>query len=251
MELNVVTVGNGHILVDYLDAIPRHGIDKREHRGDKVGERIGCRHSVGALVDSFDPSLQSDRHALRGFVRRDLFGIVVAYHAAPFDDGIQPGVLGVRELHETVEGRLTPYGVGAETLDISRVLPVVALLQQRETPAADYEVFECHPPVGLMQYGGHHHAAAAAQQLFGKRHDKVEFHTPVALRNRPHFGHDRHLFDPERHHTLAVREGIDRREKKGVAVALQLHDLRTGVRLPLLPLGAGELREMCRRLPAL
>lgn len=102
-----------------------------------------------------------------------------------------------------------------------------------------------------MQYRGYHHAAALAQQLFGKRHDKVERHAPVALGNRPHFGHDGHLLDPKQHHTLAVHEGIDRCQKEGVAVTLELHDLRPEIRLPLLPLGTGELREMCRRLPAL
>ena len=41
---------------------------------------------------------------------------------------------------------------------------------------------------------------------------------------------------------------IDRGEVERIAVTLEFYDLRAGVLLPLLPLGAGKLRQTCRRL---
>lgn len=221
----------------------QQSIHEREHRGDDVGERVGGRQSIAAVVDADDLAFERYGHALRGLVGRHLFRIVVGHHAAPFDDRIQPRVLRVGKLHEAVERGLAFEGVGPEAVDIGFVLPVVALLQKREATSSDYEVFEFHASIGLMQYGCDHHAAAASQKLLRERDDEVEHHAPVAFGYGAHLRRDGHLFDFERHHALSVRKRVDRREVESVAVALELHDLRAVVGLPLLPLGARELRQ--------
>ena len=123
-------------------------------------------------------------------------------------------------------------------------------MQQREPSAADHQIFERHGFVGFVKYRCDYDAAALAQQLLGQRHDEIQHDAPVAFGNRPHLRHDRHLLDLKRHDTLAVGKRIDRSKKERVAVTLQLHDLRAVVLLPLLPLGAGKLRERgCHLLP--
>ena len=72
--------------------------------------------------------------------------------------------------------------------------------------------------------------------------------TPVAFGNRPHLRHDRHLLDLKRHHAFSVGKRIHECKKECVAVTLEFYDLQAGVLLPLLPLGAGKLRQTCRRL---
>ena len=59
-ELNVVAVGDGHILVDHLDPISRHGIDEGEHRRYDVTQRIGRRQTVSAVVHGQDLPLKRD-----------------------------------------------------------------------------------------------------------------------------------------------------------------------------------------------
>ena len=157
-------------------------------------------------------------------------------------------VLRIGKLHEAVEGRLAPHGIGAEAFDIGFVLPVVALLQQREASAADHQIFERHGFVGLVQNGCNDDAAALAQQLPGQRHDEIQHDAPVAFGNRPHLRHDRHLLDLKRHHAFSVGKRIHGCKKECVAVTLEFYDLRAGVLLPLLPLGAGKLRQTGRRL---
>ena len=88
-----------------------------------------------------------------------------------------------------------------------------------------------------MQYGRNDHAAAASQQLLRKRYHKVKSYLTVAFGYGAYLCHNGHLLDFERHHPLAVFERVDRREVDGIAVALELHDLRSMVGLPLLPFG--------------
>ena len=124
-------------------------------------------------------------------------------------------------------------------------------MQQREASAADHQIFERHGFVGLVQYRRDYDAAASAQQLFRQRHDEIQHDTTVALGNRPHLRHDRHLLDLKRHHAFSVGKRIDRGEVERIAVTLEFYDLRAGVLLPLLPLlplGAGKLRQTGRRL---
>lgn len=72
----------------------------------------------------------------------------------------------------------------------------------------------------------------------------------VAFGNGAHLRDDGYLLDLKGHHALAVRKRVNRREIEGAAVALELHDLRAVVGLPLLPLGARELRQpRCHLLP--
>ena len=52
----------------------------------------------------------------------------------------------------------------------------------------------------------------------------------------------------ERHDTFSVGKRIHGCKKECVAVTLEFYDLRAGVLLPLLPLGAGKLRQTGRRL---
>ena len=121
-------------------------------------------------------------------------------------------------------------------------------MQQREASAADHQIFERHGFVGLVQYRRDYDAAASAQQLFRQRHDEIQHDTTVALGNRPHLRHDRHLLDLKRHHAFSVGKRIHECKKECVAVTLEFYDLQAGVLLPLLPLGAGKLRQTCRRL---
>ena len=51
-----------------------------------------------------------------------------------------------------------------------------------------------------------------------------------------------------RHHAFSVGKRIHECKKECVAVTLEFYDLQAGVLLPLLPLGAGKLRQTCRRL---
>ena len=99
-----------------------------------------------------------------------------------------------------------------------------------------------------MKYRCDYDAAALAQQLLGQRHDEIQHDAPVAFGNRPHLRHDRHLLDLERHDTFSVGKRIHECKKECVAVTLEFYDLQAGVLLPLLPLGAGKLRQTCRRL---
>ena len=170
-------------------------------------------------------------------------GIVIRDGAPAFDQRVEPDVFGIGKLHEAVEGRLAPHGIGAEAFDIGFVLPVVALLQQREASAADHQIFERHGFVGLVQNGCNDDAAALAQQLPGQRHDEIQHDAPVAFGNRPHLRHDRHLLDLKGHDTLTVGKRIHGCKKECIAVTLEFYDLRAVVLLPLLPLGAGKLRE--------
>ena len=227
----------------------QQSIHEREHRGDDVGERVGGRQSVAAVVDAEDLAFERHGHALRGHVGRYLLRIVVGHHVAALHDRIQPRILRVGKLHEAVERGLPPEGVGTETFDIGFVLPVVALLQKREATSSDYEVFEFHASIGLMQYGRNDYAAAASQKLLRERYHKVKSYLTVAFGYGAHLRRDGHLFDFERHHALAVRKRVDRREVESAAVALELHDLRAVVGLPLLPLGARELRQPRCHLP--
>ena len=166
-ELNVVAVFDGHELVDDLDTVTRHGIDKGEHRGYDVAQCIRRRQTVGAVVHGQDLPLKGNKHLFRGLIRFHLLRVIVRDSIPPFDQRIEPHVLGIRKLHETVESRLTPRGVGSESLDIGFVLPVVAFLQQREASAANHQIFEWHGFVGLVQDRCDYDAAAAAQQLLG------------------------------------------------------------------------------------
>ena len=99
-----------------------------------------------------------------------------------------------------------------------------------------------------MKYRCDYDAAALAQQLLGQRHDEIQHDAPVAFRNGTGLRHDRHLLDLKRHHALTVGKRIDRGEIERIAVTLQLHDLRAVVLLPLMPFGAGKLRQTGRRL---
>ena len=189
MKPDVAAVGDGDIFIYDTDAVARQSIDEREHRGDNVGERIGRRQPAGAVVDADDLAFECHGHALRGFVRWNLFRIVVGHHAAALDDGIEPCILRVRKLHEAVECCLPPESVGPEAFDIGFVLPVIALLQEREPPAPNYEVFQLHASVWLVQHGRNDHAAAASQQRLGQRDDEVQHHTSIT------FGHGAHLRD--------------------------------------------------------
>ena len=170
-------------------------------------------------------------------------GIVIRDGAPAFDQRVEPDVFGIGKLHEAVEGRLAPHGIGAEAFDIGFVLPVVALLQQREPSAADHQIFERHGFVGFVKYRCDYDAAALAQQLLGQRHDEIQHDAPVAFGNRPHLRHDRHLLDLKRHHAFSVGKRIHGCKKECVAVTLEFYDLRAVVLLPLLPFGAGKLRE--------
>ena len=116
-------------------------------------------------------------------------------------------------------------------------------MQQREPSAADHQIFERHGFVGLVQYRRDYDAAASAQQLFRQRHDEIQHDAPVAFGNRPHLRHDRHLLDLKGHDTLTVGKRIHGCKKECIAVTLEFYDLRAVVLLPLLPLGAGKLRE--------
>ena len=81
-----------------------------------------------------------------------------------------------------------------------------------------------------------------------RRHDEIQHDAPVAFGNRPHLRHDSHLLDLKRHHAFSVGKRIHGYKKECVAVTLEFYDLRAGVLLPLLPLGAGKLRQTGRRL---
>ena len=189
-------------------------------------------------------------HLLRGLIRFHFLRVIVCDGAPAFDQRIEPRILRIGKLHEAVEGRLTPHSVGAEAFDIGFILPVVALLQQREPSAADHQIFERHGFVGLVQNGCNDHAAALAQQLLGQRHDEIQYDVPVAFGNRPHARDDRYLLDLNGHDALAVGKRIYGREIERVAVALELHNLRAAVLLPLLPVGTSKLRERgCRPMP--
>ena len=203
---------------------------------------------VGAVVHSQDLPLKRYEHLLRGLIRFHLLRVIVCDGTPAFDQRVEPDVFGIGKLHEAVEGRLAPHSVGAEAFDIGFVLPVVALLQQREASAADHQIFERHGFVGLVQNGCNDDAAALAQQLPGQRHDEIQHDAPVAFGNRPHLRHDRHLLDLKRHHAFSVGKRIDRGKVERIAVTLEFYDLRAGVLLPLLPLGAGKLRQTGRRL---
>ena len=185
-ELNVVTILYGHELVDDLDAVTRHSIDKGEHRGYDIAQCIRRRQAVGAVVHGQDLPLKRYHHLLRGLIGLNRLGIVIRDGAPPFDQRIEPGVFRIGKLHETVEGRLTPHGVGAESFDVGLVLPVVTLLQEREASAADHQIFELHAPVGSVEYRCDYDATATAQQLFRKRYDEIQYDTTIAFGNRPH-----------------------------------------------------------------
>ena len=245
-EADVVAVADRDILVDHADAVARQRIDKGEHRRDEVGQRIRGRQPVGAVIHGLHLPRERDEHLLRGLVRRNLLRVVVSDRAAALDQRIEPGILRVGKLHEALEGRLPPQRIGPEAPDIGLVLPVVALLQQREAAPADHQILQRNGSVGLVQQRRDDHAAAAAQQLLRKRNHKVEVHTPVAFGNRADLRHDRYLLDLQRHDPLTVGQRIDRSQKEGIAVALEPHNLRPVV-LPLgLTFRARQLREMCR-----
>ena len=205
-----------------------------------VAQRIGRRQTVGAVVHGQHLPLKRYEHLLRGLVGFHCLGIVIRDGAPAFDQRVEPDVFGIGKLHEAVEGRLAPHGIGSEALDIGFVLPVVALLQQREASAADHQIFERHGFVGLVKYRCDYDAAALAQQLPGQRHDEIQHDAPVAFGNRPHLRHDRHLLDLKRHHAFSVGKRIHGCKKECVAVTLEFYDLRAVVLLPLLPFGAGE-----------
>ena len=99
-----------------------------------------------------------------------------------------------------------------------------------------------------MEYGRNDDTAALSQQRLRECDDEIQRYPPVSFGNGTHPRHDRHLFDLKGHHTLAVGECIDRRQIKRIAVALELHDLRATVLLPLLPFGTCELSQPCCRL---
>ena len=245
-KADVVAILHRDILVDHADAVARHRIDKGEHRRDEVGQRIRGRQPVGAVIHGLHLPRERDEHLLRGLVRRNLLRIVVSDRAAALDQRIEPRILRVGKLHEALEGRLPPQRIGPEAPHIGLVLPVVALLQQREASPADYEILQRNGSVGLVQQGRDDHAAAAAQQLLRKRNHKVEVHPSVAFGNRADLRHDRHLLNLQRHDPLTVGQRIDRSQKEGVAVALEPHDLRPVV-LPLgLTLRARQLRKVRR-----
>ena len=67
-ELNVIAVFDRQILIDDSDAVTRHGIDKGEHRGYDVAQRIGRRQTVGAVVHGQDLPLKRYQHLFRGLV---------------------------------------------------------------------------------------------------------------------------------------------------------------------------------------
>ena len=99
-----------------------------------------------------------------------------------------------------------------------------------------------------MQNGCNDDAAAAAQQLLGQRHDEIQHDASVAFGNGAGLSYDRHLLDLKGHHAFSVGKRIDRGEVERIAVTLEFYDLRAGVLLPLLSLGAGKLRQTGRRL---
>ena len=185
-ELNVVTILYGHEFVDDLDTVTRQGIDEGEHRGYDVAQRIRRRQAVGAVVHGQNLPLKRYLHLLRGLIGLNRLGIVIRDGASSFNQRVESGVFRIGKLHETVEGRLTPHGIGTESFDVGLVLPVVTLLQQREAAAADHQIFERYGFVGFVKYRCDYDAAALAQQLFRKRHDEIQYDTPVAFRNRPH-----------------------------------------------------------------
>ena len=185
-KLNVIAIFDGHELVDDLDTVTRHSIDKGEHRGYDIAQCIRRRQTVGAVVHGQDLPLKRYQHLLRGLIGLNRLGIVIRDGAPPFDQRIEPGVFRIGKLHETVEGRLTPHGVGAESFDVGLVLPVVTLLQQREASAADHQILERYGFVGFVKYRCDYDAAALAQQLFRKRHDEIQYDTTIAFGNRPH-----------------------------------------------------------------
>ena len=245
-EADVVAILHRDILVDHADAVARQRIDKGEHRRDQVGQRIRGRQPVGAVIHGLHLPCERDEHLLRGLVRRNLLRIVVSDRAAALDQRIEPGILRVGKLHEALEGRLPPQRIGPEAPHIGLVLPVVALLQQREAAPADHQILQRNGSVGIMQQRRDDHAAATAQQLLRKHNHKVEVHTPVAFGNRADLRHDRYLLDLQRHDPLTVGQRIDWRQKKGIAVALEPHNLRPVV-LPLgLTFRARQLREVRR-----
>ena len=161
-ELNVVTILYGHELVDDLDTVTRHSIYEGEHRRYDVAQRIRRRQAVGAVVYGQDLPLKRYEYLFRGLIRFHLLRVIVRDGAPAFDQRVEPDVFGIGKLHEAVEGRLAPYGIGTETLDIGFVLPVVALLQQREASAADHQIFERHGLPGLVQNGCNDDAATTA-----------------------------------------------------------------------------------------
>ena len=121
-------------------------------------------------------------------------------------------------------------------------------MQERKPPAADHQIFERYGFVGFVKYRRDYDAATAPQQLLGQRHDEIQDDAPVAFGNRPHLRHDRHLLDLKRYHAFSVGKRIHECKKECVAVTLEFYDLQAGVLLPLLPLGAGKLRQTGRRL---
>ena len=129
-ELNVVTILYGHEFVDDLDTVTRHSIDKGDHRGYDIAQCIRRRQAVGAVVHGQDLPLKRYQHLLRGLIGLNRLGIVIRDGAPPFDQRVEPDVFGIGKLHEAVEGRLAPHGIGSEALDIGFVLPVVAFLQE-------------------------------------------------------------------------------------------------------------------------
>ena len=166
-EADVVAILHRDILVYDADAVARHRIDKRidkgEHRRDEVGQRIRGRQPVGAVIHGLHLPRERDEHLLRGLVRRNLLRVVVSDRAAALDQRIEPRILRVGKLHEALEGRLPPQRIGPEAPDIGLVLPVVALLQQREATPADHQILQRNGSVGLVQQRRDDHAAAAAQ----------------------------------------------------------------------------------------
>ena len=174
---------------------------------------------------------------------------MIAYHPALRDDGIEPCVFGIGKFHQPVEHPLGRRAVGIIYPAVLFVLPVVALLQQREAAAADHQILQRDPLAAAVQYRCDDDAAAAPQQRFGQRDHEVEPHLAVAFGNGAHPRYDRHLLDAERRDALPVGEGVclNDAERIGIAVSRRLRPVLRSLRAPF---GCG-VRQRYRRLPLL
>ena len=228
-EAQAVTVVDGHVFVDDADTVPGQGIQKRQQRRYGIGQRIGRRQRIGAVVEPLDAAPQRDEHLAGGLLRRYFLRIIVADRSSVLDKRIEPCILRIGIFHEPLESPLGLYAVGAEASQVGSILPVVALLHAVEQRTAYDDVVERDLFVLPVQEGRDDHAAAAPQQLFGQLHVEVERHTPPAFGDRTDTGHNDDLLDRNRAEGFALPVPFDGDKVVVAAVAFHAHDLRAVV----------------------
>ena len=103
-----IPIPHDRVLVDHFDLVSRQRIDEREHRGNRVFDRVRGRQPVTASIEGLHPPVERYGKLFAGVLGFHVLRVIVNDRFVLTDDRIQPGIGRIRELYQLPVRPLDP-----------------------------------------------------------------------------------------------------------------------------------------------